>query len=284
MREISQDTYGRIDNRIYSVKSDEWWQPESPFYQMKVAFNPARVGYARKALIGDLKIDPGTTEALDVGCGGGFVTEEVARMGFATTGLDPSERSLGAAAEHARAGGLDIRYVGGAGESLPFAGRAFGAVFCCDVLEHVRDLPGVISEIARVLKPGGAFCYDTINRTWLSRLAAVKVGQEWKRWAFMPPHLHVWNMFIRPGELRSLLRRNGLEWREHRGLAPNAPVPRILGLLRRRAAGDLSYRGLAEQVQMVESRFTAVMYMGYAVKSAPDGAAAGPDRRGRNHG
>ena len=182
MRKVSQAIFDRIDNGVYAVQSDQWWQPESAWYQMLVSFNPARVGYAKKILIERLKIDPKATAALEVGCGGGFMTEEIARMGFATTGVDPSERSVRVAADHARQSGLDIRYLTGAGESLPFEDRSFGAVFCCDVLEHVRDLPKVISEISRVLKPGGIFYYDTLNRTWTSLLGAIKIGQVWKPW------------------------------------------------------------------------------------------------------
>jgi 2-polyprenyl-6-hydroxyphenyl methylase/3-demethylubiquinone-9 3-methyltransferase len=245
---------------------------------MTVTFNPARVGYAKKKLIEELKIDPQATAALEVGCGVGFLTEEIARMGFDTTGVDPSEPSLRVAADHARKSGLDIRYGTGAGESLPFEDRSFGAVFCCDVLEHVRDLPKVISEISRVLKPGGAFYYDTLNRTWASLLGAIKIGQVWKRWAFFPPNLHVWRMFIKPGEMKSLLRQNGLEWKEHRGMIPDVPIPRLLGYLRKRAMGEWTYGELAGRVRMIESRITAVMYMGYAVKKDPSGADAGPNK------
>jgi len=271
MRKMPQEIYDRIDNGIYSALSDQWWQPDSAFYQLKVSFNPARVGYAKRKLIKELKIDPKATAALDVGCGGGFLTEEIARMGFDTTGVDPSERSVRTAADHAQEGGLNIRYRTGVGESLPFEDRSFGALFCCDVLEHVRDLPKVISEISRVLKPGGVFCYDTVNRTWMSLLAAIKISQVWKPWAYMPPNLHVWRMFIKPGEMKSLLRQNGLEWKEHRGLMPNVPIPRLLVYLRRRARGEWTYVELAGKVRMVESRVTAIMYMGYAVKKYPAG-------------
>jgi len=85
----------------------------------------------------------------------------------------------------------------------------------------------------------------------------------------MPKDLHVWEMFIKPGEMRSLLRENRLEWKEHRGMIPDVPIPRVLRYLRRRAAGDWTYRELAERIKLVESRITAVMYMGYAVKACP---------------
>jgi 2-polyprenyl-6-hydroxyphenyl methylase/3-demethylubiquinone-9 3-methyltransferase len=284
MRKVSQAIYDRIDNAVYNVQSDQWWQPESPWYQMIVTFDPARVGYAKKILFERLKIDPKATAALEVGSGGGFMTEEMARMGFATTGVDPSERSVRVAADHARASGLDIRYGTGVGESLPFEDRAFGAVFCCDVLEHVRDLPKVISEISRVLKPGGVFYYNTLNRTWASLLGAIKVGQVWKRWAFFPQNLHVWRMFIKPREMKSLLRQNGLAWKEHRGMMPDVPIPRLLGYLRKRAKGDWTYGELAGRVRMFESRITAVMYMGYALKKDPSGADADPKKREGSNG
>ena len=283
MRKVSRTTCESIDNGIYSALSDQWWQPDSAFYQMKVAFNPARAGYAKMKLIEELKIEPRATAALEVGCGGGYMTEEIARMGFDTIGVDPSERSVRVAAEHARASGLDIRYRTGVGESLPFEAGSFGAVFCCDVLEHVRDLPKVISEISRVLRPGGVFCYDTFNRNWAS-LLAIKISQVWKPWAFMPPNLHVWKMFIKPREMKSRLRQNGLEWKEHKGLMPDVPIPRLLAYLRRRARGEWTYSELAARVRMVESRLAMIMYMGYALKKYATGAEAGPKNPGGNDG
>ena len=284
MRKVSQAVYGRIDNAVYGIQSDQWWHPESPWYQMIVTFDPVRVGYAKRILFDRMKIDPKDIAALEVGCGGGFMTEEIARMGFDTTGVDPSERSVLVAAEHARDSGLDIRYLTGAGESLPFEDQSFGVVFCCDVLEHVRDLLKVISEISRVLEPGGVFYYNTINRTWASLLGAIKVIQDWKLWAFMPPNLHVWKMFIKPREMKLLLRQNGLEWKEHRGMMPNVPIPRLLGHLRKRASGEWTYSELAGRVRMIESHVTALMYMGYAVKPHLPGTGVGPAGQGGTDG
>lgn len=81
-------------------------------------------------------------------------------MGFDVTGIDPSERSLQIANSHANASNLRIRYDHGTGESLPYPDNTSDIVFCCDVMEHVRDVPRVIAEITRVLKTGGVFCYD----------------------------------------------------------------------------------------------------------------------------
>jgi 2-polyprenyl-6-hydroxyphenyl methylase/3-demethylubiquinone-9 3-methyltransferase len=263
---IPQAAYTRIDNDLYSVRSDEWWRPDSPFYQMKVSFNPARVGYAKRVLFEVLKIDPRGRKALEIGSGGGYICEEIARLGFEPSGVDPSGPSVRVAAEHARRNGLKIHYGVGRGESLPFGNESCDVVMCCDVLEHVRDLPGVIAEVARVLRPGGVFCYDTFNRTIISNLAVIKVSQEWKRWAFLPPRVHVWRMFIKPRELKSLLSLNQLEWREHRGLVPSLSLFKVLAALRRRARGEWTYVDLSRRIGLVESRWTGGMYIGYAVK------------------
>jgi len=263
---VSPKIYARIDNGLYSARSDEWWRPDSPFYQMMVSFNPPRVGYVRRVLFDVLKIDPRGKTALEVGSGGGYISEAIARLGIDTTGIDPSERSVAAAAEHARTQGLRIRYERGAGESLPFEDASYDIVLCCDVLEHVRDRAKVISETARVLKPGGLFFFDTFNRTMVSWLAVIKVSQQWKRWAFLPPRIHEWRMFIKPRELRALLSLHHLDWREHRGLIPNMSVPKVLSCLRKRARGEWTYVDLSRRIGLVESRFTAGMYIGYALK------------------
>ena len=263
---MSDPSRGRIDNALYESESRQWWDPESSFYQMKVAFNPVRVGYARRVIFDILGMDPRGKKALEVGSGGGYISEEVAGMGFETWGVEPSAASASVAAAHAEAGGLAIRYVRGFGESLPFQDGTFDAVLCCDVLEHVRDLAAVVAEVARVLKPGGVFVFDTINRTWMSWLVAIKICQEWRRWAFMPPRLHAWDMFIKPRELKRLFGQYGLEWRESRGMWPDVPVPRLLGYLRKRVRGEWTYGELGASVRLRESRWTSIMYMGYAIK------------------
>jgi 2-polyprenyl-6-hydroxyphenyl methylase/3-demethylubiquinone-9 3-methyltransferase len=134
-------------------------------------------------------------------------------------------------------------------------------------LEHVRDLPKVISEISRVLKNGGIFIYDTFNRTFMSKISAIKILQEWKRWAIMPPKLHVWEMFIKPDEIRFLLQENQLDWKEHRGLQPNISYLKMLHYLHKRAIGELTYEEFGNKFFMVESSSTQIMYMGYAVKN-----------------
>jgi 2-polyprenyl-6-hydroxyphenyl methylase/3-demethylubiquinone-9 3-methyltransferase len=263
---ISQQIYQRIDNSYYNRAGDEWWQPDSVLHLMKTSVNPVRVAYAREKLLSELNICPKEKIALEVGCGGGVLAEEIARMGFATFGTDPSEASLRVAINHSLLNGLNISYNAGAGEALPYRDKVYDVVFCCDVLEHVRDLPKVVSEISRVLKPGGVFVYDTLNRTLVSKFVVIKVAQEWKRWAFMPSNIHAWEMFIKPAELKLLLAHNNLEWKENRGIKPHASVFKILGYLRKRAKGELTYRDMSNKLPLIQSKDMSIMYMGYAVK------------------
>jgi 2-polyprenyl-6-hydroxyphenyl methylase/3-demethylubiquinone-9 3-methyltransferase len=265
MQKVPKEVYDRINNKVYDEEGDRWWQPDFSLNLIKTLFNPLRVGYSKK-IIDRLKIDPNFKSALEVGCGGGIFCEEIAAIGFTTVGIDPSEQSLITASKHAAENGLKISYINGTGESLPFPDGMYNIVFCCDVLEHVQDLPKVISEISRVLKPGGVFLYDTFNRNFLSKFVAIKVLQDWKRWAIMPPHLHEWKMFIKPKEIKLLLLQNHLNWKEHTGIMPDISVLRICRYLDLRVKGKLTYEEFGKKFHLVESNFTNVMYMGYAVK------------------
>jgi 2-polyprenyl-6-hydroxyphenyl methylase/3-demethylubiquinone-9 3-methyltransferase len=134
------------------------------------------------------------------------------------------------------------------------------------VLEHVRDLPKVISEIYRVTRPGGVFFFDTLNRTFVSKLVAIKIWQEWKSTALMPPRLHEWRMFIQPEELKELLAQAGFEFKEFRGTWPDVSIPKMISLLRKRAKGKIGYKEFGQRFKLVESNNLRILYMGYAVK------------------
>lgn len=265
MEKVTQEIYDKIDNDLYNAKTDIWWKPDTVLHILKTSVNPWRVGFAISVLK-KLDIDPTGKTALEVGCGGGILTEEICKMGFTTTGIDPSDESLHTAANHAKEGGLAISYQKGTGELLPYQDHSFDFVFCCDVLEHVSDLPKVISEISRVLKPGGIFIYDTLNRTFISKLVAIKIWQEWKRWAFMPPNLHVWKMFIKPEEIKHLLSKNGFDWKEHHGSEPNVSIPTMLRYLRKRTKGEWTYADLGRNFVLVGSNDMNILYAGYAIK------------------
>jgi 2-polyprenyl-6-hydroxyphenyl methylase/3-demethylubiquinone-9 3-methyltransferase len=256
-----------VDNQLYDTMADSWWD-ESGFLHVLRGINPARFGYMRRVLLEEVGLDPRGKKTLDVGCGGGLLAEEFARLGCEVTGIDPSAKSLETARAHAKATGLAIDYRQASGESLPFPDEAFDIVYCCDVLEHVQDLGKVIAEISRVLKPGGIFLFDTINRTFKSKLVMIKLFQEWDWTSFMPPKLHDWRMFIKPDELISVMAANGLENRGLTGFAPSTNPVGTIRLLRARKRGEISYLEATRRIGLRESRDKAVLYAGYAYKAA----------------
>ncbi|HEY2934184.1 MAG TPA: bifunctional 2-polyprenyl-6-hydroxyphenol methylase/3-demethylubiquinol 3-O-methyltransferase UbiG [Acidobacteriota bacterium] len=255
-----------VDNQIYNRLADSWWDEDGFLHIIRTALNPGRFGYFRKVLIDELKMAPQGKLVLDIGCGGGLLAEEFAAMGCRVTGIDPSRASLETARRHALNQRLDIQYLQGAGEFIPFKDQAFDIACCCDVLEHVGDLTDVISETARVLKPGGIYFYDTINRTLQSKLVTIKLFQDWNWTSFMPPRLHDWNMYIKPEELRAVMARHNLENRGLTGMRPRISPLKLIRSLRRRKRGEISYAELGRRMQLKLDSNLSVMYVGYAVK------------------
>ncbi|HZK67140.1 MAG TPA: methyltransferase domain-containing protein [Chloroflexota bacterium] len=142
----------------------QWWNERDVLTQV----TPARLAYLRR-VAGALE----GARVLDLGCGGGMLAEPLARAGARLTGIDVSFNALAAARDHARQSALGIGYLRSLGEELPFRDGAFDLVVAFDVLEHLEDLPMAMEEIGRVLRPGGRFVYDTMNRTLLCRVPVV---------------------------------------------------------------------------------------------------------------
>ena len=194
-----------VNNDIYRRLGHTWWDDDvGGFSTLRFWINPVRFGYFKRVIDREQAFALGRRKLLDVGCGGGLLAEEFARLGFEVTGIDPAPETIDTARAHAASSGLSIEYQTGVGEHLPFPETSFDHVACCDVLEHVDDVDRVIGEIARVLRPGGLLFYDTINRTLTSKIAVIKVMQEWRSTAFAAPNTHVFEKFIEPGELYAL--------------------------------------------------------------------------------
>jgi 2-polyprenyl-6-hydroxyphenyl methylase/3-demethylubiquinone-9 3-methyltransferase len=245
------------DNSIYEWL-DDWWDPTGSLAGIH-AMNAARAGYFLRVLEAHFGPDLSGLRVLDVGCGGGILTEELLRRGLRAIGADMAEGALARATDHARSGDLTPIYTRARGETLPFPDGTFSAVLSTDFLEHVDDLGDVVRESARVLAPGGLFLYDTINRTWLTRLFHVGILQEWRR--LVPPRTHDWRQFITPRELEAAMRAEGLRPVETRGLFPAQPVRFAFHLL-------LHKKGRDRMPSFRIGNGLAGSYVGYATKVA----------------
>ena len=256
----------QIDNDLYDRLADTWWRETGFLNLLQTTLNPWRVPYFKR-ILAKLKIDPRASRALDVGCGGGLLTEEVAKMGFTVTGIDPSVRSIEIARAHAATRSLPIDYRQGYGHNLPFESESFDVVFCCDVLEHVANWDEVIRDISRVLRRGGVFMYDTINRTFASRLRSILIAQKWKWTRYAPPDTHVWEMFITPDEIAESFERHGLTQKDIRGTAAKGNPFQALWLVRQYSLGRISSVDFGRGIDMTEGPILSGSYMGYALKS-----------------
>jgi 2-polyprenyl-6-hydroxyphenyl methylase / 3-demethylubiquinone-9 3-methyltransferase len=256
-----------IDNDVYDRVGQTWWDDDNPLVLLHGSMTRARMQYFR-GVVARVGLLPGgrvRRRLLDIGSGGGFLAEEFCRLGFAVTGVDLSEVSVRTAHAHAAAGGLDIDYRTGAGEQLPVEDAAFDVACCSDVLEHVDDVDRVLAETARALKPGGLYLFDTLNRTWSSKLAT-NVTQQWRPTRVIDFPAHDWSMFLTPAELTDRMRRQHLMIQEAVGLGPRANPGTLAASLVRLRRGHLTYRQASDRVDMGRTRSTRLFYMGYALK------------------
>ena len=204
-----RDKYERLVERA----PDVWWSDSGPFAGLH-QLNAIRVEYFRHAL-GKFS----GKRALDVGCGGGILSESLAREGAIVTGVDPSEKSIAVAREHAKQSGLAIDYRVASGENLAandFA-QGFDLVFAVDVLEHVDDLDRTLAAIATVLAPGGGLGFLTHNRTIAAFLQLI--WEEEYVQHTMPEGFHDFARFVTPAALTEQLVRHGMVVQEIKGMA-----------------------------------------------------------------
>ena len=231
----------RNDLTIYDRVADSWWSDDIRWVRTMKNLVPGRLAWF------DRQIDWLDCCVLDLGGAGGFMAEALAARGARVTGIDPASDAFNAARAraHARALGLRIGYDVGVGEALPCEDASIDAVVCVDVLEHVTDLSRVIAEVARVLRPGGLFLFDTINRNPLARLATITLAEDLLR--LLPRGTHDPAMFIKPAELRAAMQGQGLVPGSFTGLGPRGVNRRL----------DLTFGPLP---------LTATLYMGTARK------------------
>ncbi|GAB1481845.1 bifunctional 3-demethylubiquinone 3-O-methyltransferase/2-octaprenyl-6-hydroxy phenol methylase [Treponema sp.] len=253
-----------MDEEFYNKHGSEWWtEEESPFKLIRYMMNPLRFAYTIKHLI-QRNVEYRGMKVLDIGCGGGFLTEEIAKFGMDAYGIDPSGPSLAAARRHAEAMNLDVEYLEGFGERLPFADASFDMVFCLDVLEHVQDYRAIVKEVSRVLKPGGLFFFETINKTLLSFCIVILFMQEFPLTRLIPQGVHDWKYFIRPKKLKSSLKENGFVLRNIQGILPGLNLLYNLFLVRRKVMDKITFHDLCKLFNCHESFYKGLCYIGFA--------------------
>lgn len=208
----------------FEAMAAQWWDPDGKFAPLH-KFNPVRLAWIRERLVRHFARDPSALRPfeglriLDIGCGGGLVSEPMARMGAQVVGVDASARNVEIARIHARQGGLEIDYRAGTAESLQAAGERFDVVLNLEVVEHVADPAAFLASCAALVAPGGAMVVATINRTPQAFALAI-VGAEYVlRW--LPRGTHRWSKFVRPAEIAAALRPTGLDLREFAGMSYN---------------------------------------------------------------
>jgi 2-polyprenyl-6-hydroxyphenyl methylase/3-demethylubiquinone-9 3-methyltransferase len=179
-----------------------------------------------------------SAQVLDIGCGGGFLSNELAKKGFAVTGIDLSTNSLKIAAHHDLT--HQVHYQRGDATHLPFNDALFDAVTCMDFLEHVTTPGQVISEASRVLKPGGCFLFHTFNRNFLSWLVVIQFVEWFVR--NTPKNLHVSQLFITPQEIQKYLNASGLTPVSMVGIQPKLSSIDFKSLMSRVVPSNFEFR------------------------------------------
>ncbi len=208
----------------FSRYGADWWDPRGPMAALH-KFNPVRLGYIRDQAAARFARDPKKLDCLkdlrmlDIGCGGGILSEPLARLSAQMVGADPSPKNIAVASAHAQESGVTVDYRATTAEDLAAAGEKFDVVLAMEVVEHVTDVNAFVATCASMVKPGGLMIAATLNRT-LKSFALAIVGAEYVlRW--LPRGTHQWDKFVTPDELELAFERGGLRVTGERGVIYN---------------------------------------------------------------
>jgi 2-polyprenyl-6-hydroxyphenyl methylase/3-demethylubiquinone-9 3-methyltransferase len=226
MQETPPDA-GTIDQAEvarFSRLAGQWWDPRGPMAALH-KFNPVRLAYIRDHAAAHFGRDAKALDGLaglrvlDIGCGGGILSEPLARLGASVTGADPSGSNIAVAQQHAVQSGLTIDYRNTGAEALAEAGESFDVVLAMEVVEHVTDVGLFVAVAAAMVTPGGLLFVATLNRTVKSFALAI-VGAEYiLRW--LPRGTHQWDKFVTPNELEIAIEQSGLAMTGQTGVIYN---------------------------------------------------------------
>ena len=203
----------------FSNMADEWWDPHGKFKPLH-KFNPIRIKYIKENIIEQFKtrnnVSPLTgINILDIGCGGGLLSEPMSRLGANITGIDASIKNIKIAKLHAKKNGLKINYICSSPEKLKIT-KKFDVILNMEIVEHVEDISFFLKSCSKLLKKNGLMFVATINKTLKSYVFAI-VGAEYVlRW--LPIGTHEWEKFVKPEELKKILTKNNLSFKKFDGM------------------------------------------------------------------
>ncbi|WP_375693207.1 MULTISPECIES: bifunctional 2-polyprenyl-6-hydroxyphenol methylase/3-demethylubiquinol 3-O-methyltransferase UbiG [unclassified Bartonella] len=208
----------------FSRIATEWWNPQGKFRPLH-QFNPTRLAYIREKICLEFNRDPSSLtpfhnlKILDIGCGGGLLSEPMARLGAMVVGVDAAQTNIEVAKTHAAQNDLSIDYRTTTAEVLANEGEKFDIILNMEVVEHVADVNLFIAATAKMLKPQGLMFVSTLNRTWKAWGLAI-VGAEYiLRW--LPKGTHDYKKFLKPLELKNFLSKNALTVIDEIGITYN---------------------------------------------------------------
>jgi 2-polyprenyl-6-hydroxyphenyl methylase/3-demethylubiquinone-9 3-methyltransferase len=217
-------TVDSAEIRHFDAMAESWWSPRGDMRTLHM-INPVRLAFIRDVACRHFKRDPRQLDCLkglrflDIGCGGGILSEPLARIGAAMVGADPSVPNIEVARRHAADSGVEVDYRPVLAEELADAGERFDVVLAMEVVEHVADVSLFVKRCAEMVKPGGLMIAATINRTMKSWAFAI-VGAEYIL-RLLPLGTHHWDKFVTPAELEAVMAQHGLDVIDERGVTFN---------------------------------------------------------------
>lgn len=219
-----QSTVDPAEIEKFQAMAAEWWDENGKFKPLHM-LNPCRLGYITQQIAGEFELDLKKKEPLrglrilDIGCGGGLLSEPMARLGADVVGADAAERNIPVAQIHAEQSGLQIDYRHTTAEALAEAGEQFDVLLNMEVVEHVASPIDYLIACRKLLKPGGLHICSTLNRNPKSFMMAIVGAEHVMRW--LPKGTHDWSKFITPDELFDLLHNAGLTPVDRKGFVFN---------------------------------------------------------------
>ena len=224
MTQSAQTTIDNAEVERFSALASEWWNPSGKFRPLH-KFNPVRLQYIKEKACAQFDRDMNDPKAfeglrfLDIGCGGGLLSEPMARLGAEVMGADASEVNIEVAKIHAKQSGLEIDYRAETSEALEQAGEKFDVILNMEVVEHVADVDLFMSSCARMIKPGGLMFVATINRTLKAKALAIFMAENVLRW--LPKGTHEYEKLVRPEEIEAPLNAEDMQIIDRTGVFYN---------------------------------------------------------------